>query len=58
MQVTESGKGKTIEAFGLQTNYLEMGQGEPLLLLHGSGPAYQHTQTGVKSCLNLQSTSM
>ena len=38
MQVIDSGKGKTIEAFGLQTNYLEMGEGEPLLLLHGSGP--------------------
>lgn len=32
------GKGKTIEAFGLQTNYLEEGEGQPLLLLHGSGP--------------------
>ena len=33
-----SGKGKTISAFGLETNYLEQGSGEPLLLLHGSGP--------------------
>lgn len=38
MQVNDYGKGKTIEAFGLQTNYLEMGEGYPLLLLHGSGP--------------------
>ncbi len=32
------GRGKVVEAFGLQTNYLEQGEGEPLLLLHGSGP--------------------
>jgi 2-hydroxy-6-oxo-octa-2,4-dienoate hydrolase len=32
------GKGKMIEAFGIQTNYLEEGEGQPLLLLHGSGP--------------------
>ena len=32
------GVGNTIEAFGLQTNYLEMGSGEPVILLHGSGP--------------------
>ncbi len=38
MQTVDSGKGKIVEAFGLQTNYLEMGEGEPLLLLHGSGP--------------------
>jgi len=33
-----SGRGKTVSAFGLETNYLEMGEGPPLLLLHGSGP--------------------
>ena len=38
MQNEVPGKGKTVEAFGLQTNYLEMGEGQPLLLLHGSGP--------------------
>lgn len=35
---TVSGRGKTVEAFGLETNYLEQGEGAPLLLLHGSGP--------------------
>jgi 2-hydroxy-6-oxo-octa-2,4-dienoate hydrolase len=33
-----AGKGKEIDAFGLKTNYLEQGEGAPLLLLHGSGP--------------------
>ncbi len=32
------GKGKTVNAFGLDTNYLEMGDGDPVVLLHGSGP--------------------
>ena len=36
--IMHNGKGKVIEAFGLQTNYLELGEGEPLILLHGSGP--------------------
>lgn len=30
--------GKTILANGIQTNYHEHGQGEPVLLIHGSGP--------------------
>jgi pimeloyl-ACP methyl ester carboxylesterase len=30
--------GQTIEANGIATNYLESGQGDPLILLHGSGP--------------------
>ncbi|MCB1755197.1 MAG: alpha/beta fold hydrolase, partial [Gammaproteobacteria bacterium] len=30
--------GKSIKAAGLMTNYHEQGQGEPVLLIHGSGP--------------------
>lgn len=30
--------GKTIFAGGVQTNYHEAGQGEPVILIHGSGP--------------------
>ena len=30
--------GKTIDAAGLRTNYLEAGDGPPLVLVHGSGP--------------------
>jgi 2-hydroxymuconate-semialdehyde hydrolase len=30
--------GKTVIAAGLKTNYLEAGQGEPVILIHGSGP--------------------
>lgn len=30
--------GKTVEAAGLSTNYLETGEGFPVVLLHGSGP--------------------
>lgn len=30
--------GKTVIAAGLATNYLESGTGEPLILIHGSGP--------------------
>ena len=30
--------GKSILAYGIQTNYHEHGQGEPVLLIHGSGP--------------------
>ncbi len=37
-QVGDLGRGKFVEAFGLQTNYLEEGEGYPLILLHGSGP--------------------
>lgn len=36
--LTHAAKGKVVEAFGLETNYLEMGDGEPIVLLHGSGP--------------------
>jgi 2-hydroxymuconate-semialdehyde hydrolase len=30
--------GKTIDAGGIQTNYHDTGSGEPVLLIHGSGP--------------------
>ena len=30
--------GKTVIAAGLKTNYLEAGQGDPVILMHGSGP--------------------
>lgn len=30
--------GKTVMAAGLKTNYLEAGEGEPVVLIHGSGP--------------------
>src|SRR5688572_21455342 len=33
-----AGLGKTIVAAGLRTNYHDVGQGPPLVLLHGSGP--------------------
>jgi 2-hydroxymuconate-semialdehyde hydrolase len=30
--------GKSVTAMGLKTNYLEMGEGKPIVLIHGSGP--------------------
>ncbi len=30
--------GKTITAGGIRTNYHEVGEGAPVLLIHGSGP--------------------
>ncbi len=30
--------GKSVMAAGLKTNYLEAGEGEPVILIHGSGP--------------------
>ncbi|KRB86512.1 hypothetical protein ASE00_07375 [Sphingomonas sp. Root710] len=30
--------GKSVIAKGLKTNYLEMGEGKPIILIHGSGP--------------------
>ena len=30
--------GKSVMAAGLKTNYLEAGEGEPVVLIHGSGP--------------------
>lgn len=36
--IESSGRGESVKAFGLDTNFLQMGKGEPLLLLHGSGP--------------------
>ncbi len=30
--------GKSVVAAGLKTNYLEAGEGEPVILIHGSGP--------------------
>ncbi len=38
LETVAGGRGKRVKAFGLETNYLEAGSGEPLLLLHGSGP--------------------
>ena len=39
MTETESPEiGATIEASGLATNYHDVGQGRPVVLLHGSGP--------------------
>ena len=32
------GRGKTVQALSLATNYLEAGRGAPVVLLHGSGP--------------------
>ncbi len=34
----EAGRGRLIEAFGLQTQYHSTGEGPPVVLLHGSGP--------------------
>jgi 2-hydroxy-6-oxo-octa-2,4-dienoate hydrolase len=34
----EAGRGKTIKALGLDTNYHDAGSGHPVVLLHGSGP--------------------
>ncbi|MDP9013728.1 MAG: alpha/beta fold hydrolase [Pseudomonadota bacterium] len=33
-----AGVGKSVEAFGIRTNFHECGAGEPVVLLHGSGP--------------------
>ena len=38
MNVNEPEIGKTIDAAGIQTNYHDAGDGEPVVLLHGSGP--------------------
>ncbi|WP_232468685.1 alpha/beta fold hydrolase [Croceicoccus marinus] len=34
----EDGRGKTVQALDLATNYHDMGDGFPVVLLHGSGP--------------------
>lgn len=34
----EAGRGKTVRALELDTNYHEAGEGDPVILLHGSGP--------------------
>lgn len=34
----EAGRGKSIRALDLDTNYHDMGEGSPVVLLHGSGP--------------------
>lgn len=49
MTVTTEKPGSTIEVNGIATNYHEAGSGDPVLLLHGSGPGvsawanWQHT---------------
>lgn len=35
---SEPGRGKTIRALDLDTNYHDQGEGSPVMLLHGSGP--------------------
>jgi hypothetical protein len=30
--------GATADANGIKTNYLEAGKGDPVILIHGSGP--------------------
>ena len=37
-EITGVGRGGTIRALDLETNYHERGEGAPVLLLHGSGP--------------------
>jgi 2-hydroxy-6-oxo-octa-2,4-dienoate hydrolase len=37
-KVGEQGRGKSISAGGLETNYHDVGDGTPIILLHGSGP--------------------
>ncbi len=34
----QAGRGRTVVAHGISTNYHEVGDGSPVLLLHGSGP--------------------
>lgn len=38
MTIANPALGLTVEAAGHQTNYFDLGEGEPLILLHGSGP--------------------
>ena len=38
MTTTDPEIGKSVVAAGLKTNYLDAGDGPPLLLIHGSGP--------------------
>jgi pimeloyl-ACP methyl ester carboxylesterase len=38
MSLSPSEHGKSIQAMGLATNYHDMGSGDPIILLHGSGP--------------------
>ena len=37
-QAVEAGRGKSVRALDLETNYHEQGHGRPVILLHGSGP--------------------
>lgn len=38
MPLTQNGRGKSVTALDLETNYHEAGSGAPVILLHGSGP--------------------
>lgn len=38
MSVESEVRGKSIEALGIETNYHDVGEGAPLILVHGSGP--------------------
>lgn len=38
MSTSDPEIGKSVMAAGLKTNYLEAGEGEPVVLIHGSGP--------------------
>ncbi|WP_458733135.1 alpha/beta fold hydrolase [Sphingobium xenophagum] len=37
-EIAEIGRGKSVAALGLETNVHDMGEGRPVVLLHGSGP--------------------
>jgi len=38
MSASDPEIGRSVEAAGLKTNFLEQGSGPPVVLLHGSGP--------------------
>jgi len=39
--------GKSVLAGRIRTNYLQAGDGEPVVLVHGSDRGYRPTRTGV-----------